>query len=274
MVGLAGLEARIRDIDGQMTPAERRLAQTMLSLGTKMAMMTAAEVSNQAQTSQASATRFFHRLGYDGWADLRGTMRPSWGSPLQGLEAQTAGVGDQSRHLAQEVQNLTRTLTGISPGDMADAARTLVQARRIRIVGFRNSRTIAAHARALLTLLHDDVMAVPVTGMPLAEEAAALRQGDVVLAVGLRLQPQRLTDFLRIAREKTLPVILLSEPGSVELRRVATLSLPVETASDGPFDSYVAAFSVLHLLAGLIAQGPGIHDRLTRIQELRGLLDW
>lgn len=270
---LPDIEARIRNFDGQLTPSEQRLAETVMTLGAEMAVMTAAEIATRAGTSQASATRFFRRLGYANWADLRTQMRPAWGSPLESLLENGVASGDHERHLAQEIDNLTRSYAEIGAPALGDAAALLAAAGRIRIVGLRNSRSLAGHARALLAHVHDDVMALPVTGMTLAEEAAALRAGDVILAIGFRRRPAAFGQFLQIAREQRLAIVLMSEPSAIDVARFADINLSIRTESQGPFDSYVAAISVLTHLAARMASMPGMRDRLARIEDLRGRLD-
>ncbi|WP_145138766.1 MurR/RpiR family transcriptional regulator [Roseomonas gilardii] len=275
-LGDQALGDRIRSLYSGLTPGERRLAEAMLEIGSDLPSRTAAEIAAQAGTSQATAARFFRRLGYESWADLRQQARRAGGaSPFEALVESGGRGADLGRHLAQEVENLTRSFGAIPPAAFEEASRLLSGARRILVLGFRTSQTLALHARALLLHLHPRVQVLPQTGMTLAEEGATLGDGDVLLAIGFRRRPARLEAFLELAVERGVPVVLLSDPAAAVAMRLATVSLPAQIRGTGPFDSYVAGLSVLSHLAARVAEagGEAVRDRLAAIEALHERLD-
>ncbi len=251
------LEARIQRHYDELPPAERRLADLLLGFPGNPASYSASELAAMAGTSNAAATRFFRRLGYRDYAELRRQVRDAeaWGSPVYLSGGSSPGDGENgivARHLAGETANLRRTLEGLRPGQLEEMAAALTTARRVAVVGFRNSRMIAHYFQRQLVLLRPGTALLPAPGQTLAEDLADLGTEDLVVLVAFRRRVAAVGEVARIARERGASLLLVTDPSAMRIVRFARWTLLCEVGSGSLFDSYASAMSLLNLLCGAV----------------------
>jgi DNA-binding MurR/RpiR family transcriptional regulator len=274
------IAARILDAFDDLTESERRLAEVVLEAQGNLNAYTAGELASRANVSKATAARFFQRLGYASYNEARQRSRRSepWGSPLSelaGLGSRHADGGDFAAHVAQDIQNLTRTAAMLTPALLAAAAEILARAPRIWIIGFRNSYMLAGYARGLLLHVRPDVRLLPMPGMTLAEDLASITAGDAVLVIGFRRRPVTLREVMMQAQEMGACNVLITDLTAARTAQLASVTLRCHNRPYGIFDSYAAPISVINYLCTAVsaAVGAGAADRLALIERLHDRLD-
>jgi DNA-binding MurR/RpiR family transcriptional regulator len=268
------LEARLRACFDSLPGSERSVADLLLAHPARLVTHTATELAAEGASSKAAVTRLIHRLGYAGYAAARAEAREAqqWGSPVY-LEAPgPAGSVHQhgiSAHLAADQQLLARTLGGLSDADLSATVAALADARRVVVVGFRNSAWLAMYARSQIGLLRPGVELAPMPTETLAEALAGLGPQDVVLALGLRRRVPAFAAALRAAKAEGARMALLTDPTGAADLRMADWTLTCHCQGAAMFDSYVAAVSILNYLAARLAQalGDGGRQRLLSVEQ-------
>lgn len=273
------LEARIREHYEQLPPAEKRLGNLLLNFPGDIATYSATELAHMASTSKAAATRLFQRLGYSDFNEVRHSVRAArrWGSPVY----LTSKTTPQSRsrliaeHMARESENLSRTLEGLRPDAVREASKALGASQRIFVTGFRNSHFLAQYLARQLTLMRSDVRMLPAPGQTLGEDLVDLGAQDLLVVVALRRRIDLNQRLVELAKKRGAQVLLIADPSAVTLAKLATWSFPCEVRSISPFDSYVAAMSVINLICALLFQegAAGEQQRLQEIEDLHEALE-
>jgi DNA-binding MurR/RpiR family transcriptional regulator len=206
------IETRIHGLYADLPARERKLADVLLEMQPELAAYSATELAARAGVSKATAARLFRRLGYADFNEMRQLARAEQqaGSPLAALGESDPSRRSLAAHLAQDVQNLTRTLEGLDPEAVATAVQILVDARRLFVVGFRNNHALALYARGLLAQLKPDVHLLPQGGYTLAEDLASLGASDAVLGLGFRRRLPLMRDVLRAAAAAKVRSVMLA----------------------------------------------------------------
>ncbi len=274
------VDGRILDVYDRLPASEKRLADIVLECQGDLASYSASELAEKAGVSKATTSRLFRRLGYERFSDARRAARglSPWGSPLS-VETDGASPADPrdrlSLHVARDVQNLSRTFASLSPDALDAAVRLLVDARRIWVVGFRNSHALAHYARTVLATLKPDVRLTPGPALDVAEDLAGVTDRDVVLAIGLRRRPHLFRRLLAVMHGRGVPIVMVTDPTASTAARHATVVLRCHTWGSSIFDSYAAAMSVLNFLCARVAAdlGANARDRLAIIEDIHRELD-
>lgn len=271
------IEARIRDCYNALTPAERRLADTILNFPGEIASYNANELAVLAKVSKAGATRFFRRLGYQSYEEARRDARAAqrWGSALylQTRSAETRGLSETlSNHLECELSNLGATFQDLAPGKAEEIVTQLIEARQVVCLGFRSSQMLASYAHWLLQRIRGGVLLLPQAGQTLAEQIASLGEGDLVLAVGLRRRLPALCAVLEAVRERGARIVLVADQTAQRSAELAHWVIRCEGRSPSLFDSDTSAMSVLHVLCSVAANRAGNAGR-QRLQDIEQLHD-
>lgn len=274
------LDSRILDVYEALSPSEQRLADVVLEHQRGLASYSATELAVQAGVSKATAARLFKRLGYKSFQEARRQARSTrhWGSPLHALvEAADKTKIDTNllMHLNNDLTNVTRTFEALRSDQIATGVEALVKARRVWILGLRNSYSLAHYARFLLTILKPDVRLLPAGGLSFAEDVVNMEAGDVLLAIGFRRRPQILQELLKRARSAGVLVIFVTDLSASLTTKHADVVLRCHSRGAYFTDSYTAAMSILNYVASAVAYGMGdaVRERVDRIDELHDTLD-
>ena len=273
------IDRRISDAFDDLTDGERRLAQVVRQAQGALSAFTAGELAARAGVSNATAARFFRRLGYAAYGDARRQSRDQqpWASPeaeLGGMATATGEQGSFAAHIAHDCRNLARTVQAIPDAELRRATDILVQASAVHVVGFRNSMALATYARAVLIQVRPEVSLLPLAGMTFAEELANFKEGQALLALGFRRRPLILREIMRVAEQGGLPTVLIADDSAAITAQIAAVTLRCHNLGGGMFDSYAAAISVINYLANAVglAKEVATKERLRRIEELHARL--
>lgn len=279
------LEARVRHMYGQLSEAERRLADVVLNRGQALLGDSATELAQLAGTSKSTAARFFRRVGFADFDEFRQQLRASHArqSPLARLSQAPRrdrlgeGLGSSfQHHLHSDAQRLTDWAEALPDAQLQAAVELLAKARKVWVVGFRHSHVTAFYAQALLSQVRGEVLGLNDAAGREADLLACAAEQDVLLAVDFRRRSTRLPRLLQAARSTGMRVVVLTDAPVSALAMQSQVVLRCgASAPQGLFDSYVCGVSLVNFLASALAanQRLGSAARLERIEQLHVVLD-
>lgn len=274
------LEQRIRQVHEQLSAAERRLADVVLTRQQALLGYSATELAAMAGTSKSSAARFFRRLGYAGFEEFRQQVREQQAqtSPLARMaqvQHSDTALAQLQAHARNDARRLEAWASDMSQQALEAAIPLLVRARRVGVLGYRHSHVTAFYAQALLSQVRPEVQLLNEAAGREAEQLAGLGDKDLLLAVDLRRRSTRLPVMLEAARAAGVRVLLLSDaPVSVLAGQADVVLRCTAAAEEGLFDSYVCAISLVNYLATAVAtqSHSRAQARLARIEQLHAAL--
>ncbi len=274
MNGPESLNQRIHAIYGQLPERERRVADLVLIGPGDIALRTVSELAGLAGVSNATVSRFFQRLGYNGYDEARRASRAmrAKGSPLYLADAQP-GTSEKPRAgdlVRIETDLIERSLEMLNPLTVEDLAAHLAAARRLRVAGFRNSRFLADYVVAALSQFRPDVEPLIPAGLTISERLAGLGKGDLVVIIGLRRRPRLFTQFVRAAASTGADVALIADESIREAPAFVRWNLTVAVNTPQLMDSYVGAMAAIRLimLQAATQLGRAGHEHLEKIEGL------
>jgi len=239
---VADLVARIAESYRGLSPQEQRAADFMRDHVADLAVYNSTEVARLSGVSKATVSRLYRRLGFANAEALREHVRSlrAAGTPLA-----SETPANHAAHLDHELANLRAALAGL---DLAPAASLIAAARRVIVVGFRNSYPMALHLRQQLAQARAGVELAPLPGQSIGEELAALSADDVVVLVGFRRRPQGFSRMVALVESSAARSVLLTD--APRLGHDVVIEVRVDSVT--AFDSYAAAASVVSLLAAAV----------------------
>ncbi len=268
------LESRIRSAYNRLPGSELVVADVLLDHPGRLATHSATELALDAGASKAAVTRLVQRLGYASYATARTEARNAqqWGSPVYLENSAPVGAGRHAAfasHVAADQQLLARTLAAVTEEQLDQVLQALAHARRVVVVGFRNSAWLAMYARTQIGLLRGGVELAPLPTETLAEALADLGAKDVILAIGLRRRTAGFANAMRAAKATSARIVLLTDPSGAADLDFAHWTLTCHNRGASIFDSYAAAVSLLNFLAGQLAPllGEGGRTRLQNVEQ-------
>lgn len=273
------LEKRIQGQYDELPGSERALADLILEFPGDLLVYSATELSRRGGVSKAAVTRFVKRLGYDDYREMQREVREAQdaGEPIYLNTALLRPAPDEASlqsHLERDIANLRQTFETIDPEHLEEVVRRCLAARRVWVLGFRNSYFFAAYIRRQLSQIRPDVMLVPSPGQVLMEDLGHMTTDDLVIAIGLRRRTPSLRRAMEIIRGIGVPIAYITDRVAVSTLKLATWSFPCQVRGMSLFDSYVAVMSLANYLCteAVLAAGEAGRERLGHIEDLMDLM--
>ena len=270
------LDERLKAQYASLSPQEQRVADFIVDHFDDLISYNSAELAQLSGVSKATVSRLFKRLGYEKYRDMRDelrTLRQS-GMPLTDHREAVQGNTLLARHYKQEMANLTQWVNALDARQFAEAINALVKARRVVIIGMRNSWPLALHLRQQLLQARGQVVVLPQPGQSLSEELVDLCAEDSVVVMAFRRRPRIIRPLMQQLQQRGVPQLLICEPQAHSLFPLACWRLCAPLDSVSAFDSYASANSLINLLANALLHEildsgrPRIHDIATLYQQL------
>ncbi|UYG07025.1 MurR/RpiR family transcriptional regulator [Halomonas sp. M4R1S46] len=248
------LEARIQAHLSELPSSERKLAELILDFPGELSAYNATELARLAGVSKAAASRLFKRLGFTNFEEARRLVRDikQWGSPIYLHERQQDSSplpSESQSFLSDHVAALTRTFEQLNEADIEAALHRIVEARRIWLIGFRNSYFMAAYARWQFIQFRQQVHLLPHPGETFGEHVTEFGEDDLLIAVGMRRRVPELERVMHAAHERGVPVLYLTDSLSSDKKPLATWTLSCDISSSFLFHTYVGPMGLIHYLS-------------------------
>ncbi|MGL4724153.1 MAG: MurR/RpiR family transcriptional regulator [Scandinavium sp.] len=271
------LDERLRACYTELSPQEQRVASFIMDHFDDLVSYNSAELARLSGVSKATVSRLFRHLGYERFKDMRDelrTLRQS-GMPLTGDRDAVQGNTLLARHYKQEMANLTQWVNALNADQFAEVITAMQTAKRIAIVGLRNSAPVALHLRQQLLQSRGNVSLMPQPGQTLAEELVDLGEQDLVIVVAFRRRPRVIRPLLEALQSQQVPVLVLSEPQATGLKTRCRWHIAAPLDSVSAFDSYSSAMSLVNLLANALLHNTLSEgrQRIHRIADIYQSLD-
>jgi DNA-binding MurR/RpiR family transcriptional regulator len=184
------LEARILCVLPKLTSKQHRLARALLDNELFVAFASAQDLGRRAGVDAATVVRFSRLLGYDGYADLRASVRRRVPQFLTAVERVKSNMQHPERTrdvstsvFAQDIRNIEETARLNPPETIAEIVSLLDGADRVFCIGHGISAFVADHLAHQLTLVGIDALRAPRSVVEGAIAHSSLTKDDVVVVV-------------------------------------------------------------------------------------------
>ena len=274
---LPSIEARLRERYPELPKSERQIADVILEFPGDIAAYSATELADIAKSSKAAVTRLIRRLGYRTFEEARRQSRDAreWGSPLYHLQHESGPPASKDSplkaHLERDFAIMAKTFEGLSAEELDEIVTAIAGARKVGLLGYRNSYFLASYARLLFRQVRENVSLMPLGGETLAEYFAGLGKEDLLVVIGFRRRVPQLRSAMETAKRRGVPILYITDPTVRETAGLARWSLLVHVEG-GVFDSYTAALSLIHYLSLALLEKTGKAGR-RRLKQIEALHD-
>lgn len=229
-----GMLDRIRQALPEFSPAERRVAEQVLSRPRSVLSDPIAEIARTAEVSQPTVIRFCRSLGCEGLSDFKLKLASSLTGTIPVSHTQVMRT-DTSLELSAKVLGNTagailQARDQISRKAIDEAIETLVQARRVECFATGHYGIVAMDAQ--YKFLRLGVPAGTYTEPRLQSMAAGVMQaGDVMLVLSSSGRIPELLQAVEMAQSRGAKVIALA-PHQSPLAKRADVVIAIEHTED------------------------------------------
>ncbi len=278
------LHKKIFALTDQLTESEQQLVKIILEYNATLVTFSASEIADKAGVSKATTTRFFQRLGYKNFSDLKAELKQAFneGSPLYELEEHKTQSNAQltlslADHLNNDVNNIKNTFENIDPSLMNTASDLVAKARKVYVIGFRNGAMLAQYCWSLLLQLRAEVVILPMESTRLVETLSDLTPNDVLIIMDFRRRTTQLDQLLKLALFTKIQTIIFTDGKSINKQETPPTSIVLTSYTNSSllFDSYAGAMSLINYFCGSIYKtlDKHSHKRLETIETMHDIYE-
>lgn len=273
----ASLDERLAARRADLSPAEQRVADFFAQHQEDVVFFSAMEIAQRIGTSDASVVRTAQSLGYSGLQELKRefvrVLRSRTGLPLpiSASDAVDDRPGAALDHvLATQIELLEEMRRTVRTEDFERALDILHAADRILVFGTGPSASLADHLVLRLIRLGRQGATLRGSGIELASMLLQVRPGDALVAMAYRRAYPEVRVTLRHAKERGVPIVLLTDTLGMALAEQVTVTLSARRGKYGIVGSGATTLVILDaFVIGLAAR-----DRARAVMagvELTGL---
>jgi len=193
------------------------------------------ELAKACGVSPASLTRLSKLLGFTGFVQFQTLFRQALSQPGRDYSVQASALVSRDQgesisslvgqHLERQINNLTQSAGQLSEEQLLKAARMLVQARRIRVAGRRQSYGLAVMFSYMLGLIREDTAVVGAAGEGQAQALAELGKRDLLVMFGSAPYSRDSVMLAQVAHQYGLPLLVLTDSHHSPLAQLADCAL-------------------------------------------------
>lgn len=240
---------KIRFLQEKMGPAEKRIAEHILSHTDEIINEPISEFAARCGCGDATVVRFSRRLGLGGYQELkiRIAAELNASSSISGEIEKGDGCFDIFRKRTVDIyEALTATESVLDPAELDRAAQTIMNADRIVIFGLGNSAAIAQDAAHKFLRLGLAAQSCSDNHMQ-AIIASHLKRGSVAIGISHSGASRDIVEALRLSRACGATTVGITNYGSTPLAETSDITL--FTKSDETRHSILAMSSRIAQLA-------------------------
>lgn len=261
-----------------LSPAERRVARSLLADYPSAGLHTIAGLAERAQVSAPTVLRFAQRLGLEGFTALQEQLRAELTShpagPLSRI-AQLPATGTPAQVIQNAVEELTATIRSsiatIPSYELNHTVELLADtARNVYVTGGPFSRTAAQYLGQHLQPIRPGVIVLDDPWRRNLSTILDITRRDIVLVIDIRRYHPETINLAAHAKERGASVVLITDQWLSPAAQHADVVLPTNVVSPSPVESLATALVLTELLFIPLAArlGDDARERLRNWDDL------
>ncbi len=252
----------------RLIKGQKLIAEYILKHYDKAAFMTAAKLGASVGVSESTVVRFANQLGYEGYPELQKALQELIKNKLttaQRIELSNDFIIPNNALkgvLKSDIENIRATMEKINYEAFESTVNSILNSKKIYIVGLRSSAALADFLGFYLNLILDNVKIVSYGMSDIFEQMLTLGEGDCVIGIGFPRYAMRTVETLNYAKSRGADVVAITDSVLSPLATKADYVLIAESNMASFVDSLVAPLSVINAL--IIAVGLKEKDKISK----------
>lgn len=249
------LQMRIEEKYRDLSKGQKRVAEYVLDNYDKAVFLTAARLGEVVGVSESTVVRFATQLGYKGYPEFQKALEELVRNRLNSIQRMKVTYGRISQSqiletvLQSDIEKIKQTLNVIDHSAFNQAIDTILNARKIYVLGIRSCAPLAAFMSFYLNLLCDNVIAVNTnSSSEIFEQLIRIGEEDVIIGISFPRYSQRTLKALEFASKRKAKIITLTDSVHSPINIYSSCNLIARSDMASIVDSLVAPLSVVNAL--------------------------
>lgn len=234
---------------------QKLIADYILENYDKAAFLTAAKLGAAVSVSESTVVRFAMELGYKGYPGFQKALEELVRTKLNSIQRMEVTYGRITQSeilesvLNSDIDKIKQTLVNIDQKAFEMAVDTILNAKKIYIIGIRSCSPLAEFLSFYLNLICDNVIPVRTnSSSEIFEQLIRVCEDDVVIGISFPRYSMRTLKALEFASNRMAKVITLTDSIHSPINLYSSCNLIARSDMASIVDSLVAPLSVINAL--------------------------
>jgi len=263
------------------TKSEKRIANFLNQNQDDAAFLSAGEIADRLQLSEATMVRFARSLGFDSYPSMRVALQDSFRHRLTHSARLRSRLDDFreagdifERLVASEIDYLTEALQTLDRNALNAAVELLRTHHRVFVFGLGPSLSLVDLLEIRLTRSARNVILLNSSGREMLEPMLLMNSSDLLIAIGFFNLTPNLQMVLDYANQHKTPVILVTDTLGPMVGNKADIVLAARRGPISSFHSLTVPMTIINalLLTLTAVDQEEIMANLDRLDQMRDQL--
>ena len=249
------LLARLEERYPRFSKGQKRLADYVQENYDKAAFLTAAKLGEAVGVSESTVVRFASQLGYKGYPEFQKALEELVRTKLNSIQRMEVAYGRIARGeilqtvLQSDIEKIKQTLECADKKAFEQAVDTILEARKIYVIGIRSCAPLANFLTFYLNLVRGDVISVHTnSASEIFEQLIRINEEDVIIGISFPRYSVRTLKALEFASNRKAKVITLTDSVHSPMTIYSSCNLIAKSDMASIVDSLVGPLSVINAL--------------------------
>lgn len=249
------LSNRINEAYGSLSKGQKLLATYITDNYDKAVFLTAAKLGEVVGVSESTVVRFATHLGYKGYPEFQRALEELVRNKLNSVQRMEVTYVRISQSkilesvLQSDAERIKETLNRIDDNAFELAVDTILNAKRIYIVGIRSCAPLASFLAFYLNMMFDDVHLLSTnSSSELFEQMVRISKDDVIIGISFPRYSMRTLKAMEFANNRSAKVITITDSVHSPMNLYSSCNLIAKSDMASIVDSLVAPLSVINAL--------------------------
>lgn len=260
-----------------LSKAQKKLVDYIRTNYDEAAFFTASKLGEAVGVSESTVVRFATQLGYKGYPEFQRALGELVRNQLTSAQRMEAVYGKIASDdilttvLQSDIEKITQTMETLDKNTFQVAVDTILNARRIYVVGIRSCAPLAEFLKFYLNLVCENVVSIQTnSASEIFEQMLHINEEDLVIGISFPRYSMRTLKALEFASSRNAKVITITDSIHSPMNIYSSCNLIARSDMTSIVDSLVAPLSVINALVAALCmkKQEKVIETLTTLEEL------
>lgn len=239
----------------RLSKGQKKLSDYIRQEYDKAAFLTAAKMGDMVGVSESTVVRFAMSLGYKGYPEFQKALEELVRTKLNSIQRMEVTYGRISQGeilasvLQSDIEKIKLTMESLDQEAFEMTVDTILDARRIYVIGIRSCAPLASFLSYYLHLICENVILINSnTSSEIFEQLIRIGKEDVIIGISFPRYSMRTLKALEFASNRSAKVVTLTDSVHSPINLYSSCNLIARSDMASIVDSLVAPLSVVNAL--------------------------
>ena len=255
MSNKSDLNTKMNELYKSMSKGQKLLTNYITDNYDKAAFLTAAKLGETVGVSESTVVRFAMFLGYKGYPEFQKALEETVRNKLNSVQRMEVTYGRIEKNavlssvLSSDADKIRETMESMDEDVFEQAVDTILNARKIYVIGIRSCAPLASFLAFYLNLMFDNVILLQTNNSSeIFEQMIHMNESDVIIGISFPRYSMRTLKAMEFANNRNAKVITLTDSVHSPMNLYSSCNLIARSDMASIVDSLVAPLSVINAL--------------------------